>query len=166
MFRNYFELSSVWTLDGSLAEVGALVAEAIADPSVTERIWPGVFLCSQARRPGAGAGPGRPVQLCTRGRLPYTLTWEVVMTEACHLQRYVQVATGDFAGIAIWTLETTTAGVRVRLDWRLRVDKPVLRRLVFLLKPLLAWNHRWAMARGQKCLDRELQRRRTLGRAA
>ena len=38
--------------------------------------------------------------------------------------------------------------------------KPVLKLLTPILRPLYAWNHRWAMARGLEGLRRELVRRR------
>jgi hypothetical protein len=166
MFRNYFELVTDWTLAGSLDEVDALVANAVADPSSVVRAWPTAFLDARVRKPGAADGRGQVVALRTRGFLPYSLDWEVELVEARRRQRYVQVATGDFAGIATWSVAQTSAGVRVRLEWRLRVEKRLLRRLLFLLKPLFAWNHRWAMARGRESLDRELVRRRALGTAA
>jgi hypothetical protein len=41
-----------------------------------------------------------------------------------------------------------------------RADKPILRYGSFILKPIFAANHRWAMARGEESLARELLRRR------
>ena len=38
--------------------------------------------------------------------------------------------------------------------------KPLLRRLSWLLKPVFAANHHWAMARGEESLALELRRRR------
>jgi hypothetical protein len=42
----------------------------------------------------------------------------------------------------------------------LAAEKPIVRRLSFLLKPLFERNHRWAMARGEESLKLELLRRR------
>ena len=47
-------------------------------------------------------------------------------------------------------------------DWRLRAEKPLLKSLSFLLKPLFRWNRGWAMARGEEGLRRELIRRRAV----
>ena len=41
-------------------------------------------------------------------------------------------------------------------DWKIRADKPLLRYLSFLLKPIFSANHRWAMAQGEKALRAEL----------
>jgi hypothetical protein len=51
--------------------------------------------------------------------------------------------------------------VDVSYDWRIRADKPLLRWLSFLLKPVFRWNHHWAMARGEESLRAELVRRRS-----
>ena len=50
--------------------------------------------------------------------------------------------------------------VNITYDWRVMADKPLLRRLSFLLKPLFSANHGWAMARGEESLKLEMARRR------
>lgn len=48
----------------------------------------------------------------------------------------------------------------ITYEWQVQAAKPLLRRLSWLLKPLFAANHRWAMARGEESLRLELRRRR------
>ena len=50
--------------------------------------------------------------------------------------------------------------VDLTFDWKIRGDKLLLRYLSFLLKPIFAANHRWAMAKGEESLKLELARRR------
>jgi hypothetical protein len=69
-------------------------------------------------------------------------------------------ATGDLVGRGVWTLEQQGALAAVRYDWRVEVEKPLLKPLTPALRPVYAWNHRWAMARGLEGLKRELARRR------
>jgi hypothetical protein len=57
---------------------------------------------------------------------------------------------GDFVGEGIWTLTPVGGGTRAVLEWQVEVRKPLVRHLTPLLRPLFAWNHRWAMARGQE----------------
>ncbi len=57
---------------------------------------------------------------------------------------------GDFVGEGIWTLTPVPNGTRAVLEWRVEVRKPFVRHLTPLLRPLFAWNHRWAMQRGQE----------------
>jgi hypothetical protein len=74
-------------------------------------------------------------------------------------RRLELTATGDFVGRGVWTLTPEGAGTRVEYDWRLTAEKPLLRRLSWLLKPFFSWNHHWAMARGYEGLCRELAAR-------
>ena len=69
-------------------------------------------------------------------------------------------ATGDFVGSGVWTLTQDGNATEVKYVWAIRAQKPLLRHLSFLLKPVFTLNHRWAMARGLESLDLELERRR------
>ena len=69
-------------------------------------------------------------------------------------------AWGDFDGTGRWTFEQDGAFVNITYDWNIRAEKPLLRYLSFLMKPIFAANHRWAMAQGEACLRQELARLR------
>jgi hypothetical protein len=92
----------------------------------------------------------------TRGRLPYRLRWDLVCVEADAPRRLVSQIHGDLEGEGIWTFERAAGATRVVLEWRVGVRKPIVRRLTPLLRPLCAWNHRWAMRRGQASIVAEL----------
>lgn len=49
---------------------------------------------------------------------------------------------------------------QVICDWRVTADRPLFRLLSPHLWPVFTWNHRWAMARGEQGLRREVVRRR------
>ncbi len=74
--------------------------------------------------------------------------------EADAPSRLVSRIGGDFEGEGIWTLSEADGGTRAVLTWSVDVRKPVVRRLTPLLRPLFAWNHRWAMQRGQAAIAR------------
>jgi len=57
---------------------------------------------------------------------------------------------GDFAGEGIWTISPVDGGTRAVLEWNVEVRKRIVRHLTPALRPLVAWNHRWAMARGRE----------------
>jgi len=59
----------------------------------------------------------------------------------------------------VWTLVQEGGDVLATYDWRVRAAKPWLRRLSPVLRPVFAWNHRWAMAKGEAGLRRDLARR-------
>ena len=71
-----------------------------------------------------------------QGWLPYTLTWESEIVESRYPYGFTLVASGDFDGRGVWTFEQDGAFVDITYDWRLSAEKPLLRNLSFLLKPL------------------------------
>jgi hypothetical protein len=109
---------------------------------------------------------GQRVKLHTRGWLPYTLRWQSEVVESRYPNGFSLIATGDFDGRGEWTFVQDGPYVDMTYDWRLRAEKPLLRNLSFLLRPLFEANHRWAMARGEESLKIELARRRAGSKAA
>lgn len=123
-----------------------VVFDLLSRPRDYPSWWPDAFLS------GAGddgpAAPGKRARLVTRGRLPYRLRWELECVEATspgHLRSRIR---GDFEGEGTWTIEPSSGGTRAELRWDIEVRKPLVRRLTPLLRPVFAWNHRWAMRRG------------------
>ena len=100
------------------------------------------------------------MRLETAGWLPYTLHWQFEVVESRYPSGFSIVASGDFDGRGEWTFVQDGPAVDITYDWRLRAEKPLLRNLSFVLKPLFEANHRWAMARGEESLKLELARRR------
>ena len=74
-------------------------------------------------------------------------------------------ADGDLQGTGRWTFGQDGPEVVITYDWRVSAAKPLLRRLTWLLRPVFAANHRWAMARGEESLRLELRRRRAASEA-
>jgi hypothetical protein len=142
------------------------VADILGDPLAFVRWWPSVYLDVEEVRPPDARGLGRRVRFHTKGWLPYTILWESEIVESRYPQGFTIVASGGFDGRGVWTFEQDGRSVEVTYDWRLRAEKPLLRNLSFLLKPLFEANHRWAMAQGEESLKLELLRRRAASDAA
>jgi len=153
---NQYEFVTRWRVEGTCGEV----ADILGDPLELPRWWPSVYLQVEELRPADANGLGRRVRLHTKGRLPYTLTWEFEIVESRYPHGSTLVASGDFDGRGVWTFEQDGAFVDATYDWRLSAEKPLLRNLSFLLKPIFEANHRWAMAQGEQSLKLELARRR------
>jgi len=117
-----------------------------------------VYLDVEILKAGDENGIGKLVSLHTKGWLPYTLRWQFRVTDSRYPFGFSLEASGDFDGRGVWTFEQDGASVNVTYDWEVRADKPLLRALSFLLKPVFAANHKWAMARGEESLKRELKR--------
>jgi len=153
---NDYHFVTKWTVAGTCEEV----SDVLADPLDLPRWWPSVYLKVEELTPGDAMGIGRRVRLLTKGKLPYTLRWEFEVVESRPPHGFAIAAHGDFDGTGRWTFEQRGPAVDITFDWRIRAEKPLLRWLSFVLKPIFAANHRWAMARGEESLVRELSRRR------
>lgn len=156
MPNNTYHFVTQWRLQGTVEEVGAIIADA----NGLSRWWPAVYLDVQVLDVGDANGVGAVIRLYTKGWLPYTLRWQFQVTEVEHLHRLVIRADGDFVGRGIWTFAQDGDWVNVTYDWQVEAQKPWLRRLSFLFKPLFAANHEWAMRMGEKSIRLELARRR------
>jgi hypothetical protein len=148
-----YHLVSHWRVPGTLEDVAAILRE----PRNLFRWWPEVYLDVQVENEDAG---DKVVRVHSRGRLPYTLRWSFRVVESRWPHGATIEAWGDLAGRGVWTLVQKGPDVRATYDWQVRAEKPWLRRLSPVLKPLFAWNHRWAMAKGEDGLRREMDRRR------
>lgn len=139
-----------------MEEVSSVIADALALP----RWWPSVYLEVVELAPGApDTRLGRVLELYTKGWLPYTLRWQLEVIENRHPHGFALRATGDFSGTGRWTFAQHGSQVEVVYEWCVRAEKPLLRHLSFLLKPIFSANHQWAMRMGETSLKLELARR-------
>jgi hypothetical protein len=153
-----YEFRTVWRVAGTLGEVQAV----LGDGAALARWWPAVYLDVRTLQEGGPDGLGSVLDLHTKGWLPYTLRWTLRITEPITDEGFALTATGDLTGTGRWTFEQDGPEVVITYDWQVSADKPLLRRLTWLLRPVFAANHRWAMARGEESLRLELRRRRTV----
>lgn len=150
---NDYHFVTHWRVESTIEEVSIVLENAQDLP----RWWPSVYLSVKQVEPGG------PVELFTRGWLPYTIHWFSRVIEARLPHGFSIEAWGDLKGRGTWTFQQDGRFVNIQYDWRVRAEKPLLRYLSFLLKPVFRANHRWAMARGEESLKKELGRRAGAG---
>jgi hypothetical protein len=153
---NDYHFITRWRLKGTAAEVAAVLRDAEELP----RWWPSVYLEVRVIEEGDAHGVGRVVDLWTKGWLPYTLRWRFTTTRNDGVAGLALHADGDFVGEGVWTFTQDGAFVEAAYDWRIAAEKPLLRRLTWLLRPAFSANHRWAMQKGEESMRLELTRRR------
>ena len=159
---NEYHFLTRWRVEATCGEV----ADVLGDPLALVHWWPAVYLSVEEIAPPRADGTGRRVRLHTKGWLPYTLRWAFEVVESRYPYGFTLVATGDFDGRGVWTFVQDGAFVDIDYDWRISAEKPLLRNLSAVLKPLFEANHRWAMAQGEESLRLELARRRATSDAA
>jgi hypothetical protein len=151
---NDYRFVSRWRVLGTIDEVFGLVSrnEALAT------WWPAAIRDVLELEPGNEDGIGKVVRMETQGWLPYTLHWHIRVDEMDPPQGFAFNVWGDFEGRGAWSFAADDGWVDVGFDWHVQVKKPLVRYLSFLLKPLFASNHRWAMAKGEESLRLALAR--------
>nr|HET6903155.1 hypothetical protein [Ktedonobacteraceae bacterium] len=154
MASNDYHFITHWRVESTLKEV----TDIIGDAADLVRWWPSVYLDVQVLEPGDENGLGKVVSLYTKGWLPYTLRWDFRVT-AVREDGFTLQASGDFDGRGIWTFVQDGPWVNITYDWRISAEKPLLRYFSFLIKPIFAANHHWAMAKGEESLRLEIARR-------
>jgi hypothetical protein len=156
---NDYHFITHWRAQSTIEEVTSILANA---PDLV-RWWPSVYLDVKVLEAGDERGVGKVVSLFTKGWLPYTLRWQFRVTESNPPHGFTLVAEGDFVGRGIWTFEQDGAWANITYDWKISAEKGLLKYLSFIMKPIFAANHRWAMERGEESLKLELQRRHARG---
>jgi uncharacterized protein YndB with AHSA1/START domain len=123
---------------------------ALADSRTYPEWWRPVYIGVEGDQPPA---LGVESTQHFKGRLPYHLRTRgrIVEFDPPHLVR--AEVEGDLRGIGVWTLTPIDGGTHVRFDWQVHADRPLLRRLTPLLRPLFRWNHNWAIARAMEGLE-------------
>lgn len=146
-----------WHADATCEEVYRL----LEDVGSLSRWWPSVYLHVQVTNSGQPGGVGKEVSLLTKGWLPYTLRWQFRVTHTGFPNGFSLEASGDFDGRGVWIFRPgAKGGCEITYDWKISAEKPLLKYLSWLLRPVFSANHHWAMRQGEKSLHLELRRRR------
>jgi hypothetical protein len=153
---NRYHFITKWRVEGTVDEV----LEIMDDATQLPQWWPSVYLKVDRIKEGGDLRLGEEIALFTKGFLPYTLLWNFTIVEVIRGKKLVLKAVGDFVGTGTWLFSQDGQFVDITYEWDIRAEKPLLKRLTFILRPIFAANHRWAMEMGEKSLKLELARRR------
>jgi uncharacterized protein YndB with AHSA1/START domain len=152
-----YRFVDTWHVPAPVEHVYDIVGDAMRYPE-----WWGAFVLDVAGDDGPPRA-GRRSSFVVRGFLPYKVRWSATTTDAERPHGFGMALSGDFDGEGRWTFTPDGDGTRAELDWRPEVNKPLIRYLTPLLRPLFAKNHSWAMDRGQEGIVRLIERRRAAG---
>jgi hypothetical protein len=137
------------------------VFEALADARTYPRWWRPVYIAVE------GDGPpevGRVTQQEFKGRLPYHLKTRSTIVRMEAPREFEVEVVGDLTGRGVWRLTQSGDGVHIHFDWRVIADRPLLRVLTPLLRPVFRWNHNWSIKRAIDGLEPYARSRGTAGR--
>ncbi len=160
---NQYQFLSRWRVEGTCGEV----ADILGDPLALPRWWPSVYLDVEELRAARRAW-ARPPHAPAHQRLPAVHArlglrgHRDALSVRVHARRERRLRRPRRVDLRAGRHASSTS----TYDWRLTAEKPLLRNLSFLLKPVFEANHRWAMAQGERSLKLELSRRRATSDAA
>ena len=126
------------------------VFDALADARTYPDWWRPVYLEVDADGPPE---VGKVSRQHFKGRLPYHLHTRSRIVRCDRPHVVAADVDGDLRGHGVWTLTEQPSGTHVRFDWRVHADRPLLRVLTPVLRPLFRWNHNWAIARAMDGLE-------------
>jgi uncharacterized protein YndB with AHSA1/START domain len=135
-----------WDVEAPLESV----FEALADASTYPEWWRPVYIDVRCDGPPE---VGRVSKQHFKGRLPYTLRTTSEITRMDQPHSFAVSVVGDLTGRGEWTLTPRDGRVHVHFDWRVIADRPLLRTLTPILRPLFRWNHNWSIARAREGLE-------------
>lgn len=162
MATNEFRIVTRWRVEASISEIAAILREPERFPDWWGQVYLGIRILDRGGPDGSGAR----VAIHSKGWLPYRLNWIATATMVDLPHGWRVEAEGDLTGHGEWRLVQRGPMAEVTYDWSVLADRPLFRALSLVMKPVLAWNHRWAMARGEEGLRREVARRRGVAVAA
>lgn len=149
---NEYRFVDRWFVRAPLDTAYDVVGDTLGYP----RWWGDVFVSVEGD--GGPPRPGRRVKIVSRGFLPYRLRWEAQIVDAEAPHHFGFTMSGDFVGSGTWSFEAGEGGTNAVFEFRPRVEKPGVKQLSPILKPLFRWNHRWAMERGERGVNAFLAR--------
>jgi hypothetical protein len=95
------------------------------------------------------------------GSLPYKLKTASTIVRMEPPHEFEVDVVGDLRGRGVWTLTPRDGKVHVRFDWRVFADRPLLRYLTPVLRPIFRWNHNVAIKAAMRGLEPYARRSET-----
>lgn len=142
-----YEFVTTWHLDAPPSRVWV----AIVDTASWPRWWPSVRRVDLLRM-GDETGVGTVNRYEFRGRLPYTLAFEVRTTTVDPPRALDGVASGELRGIGQWRLAPEGDGTVVTYRWAVETTQWWMNILAPLLRPVFVANHDYVMTSGEQGL--------------
>ena len=126
------------------------VFDALADGRTYPEWWTPIYKEVHADGPPE---VGRVSTQKFSAKLPYTLETRSTIASLDRPNEFEVDVEGDLRGHGRWTLTPRDGKVHVRFDWRVLADRPLLRYLTPLLRPLFRWNHNEAIKSAMRNLE-------------
>ncbi len=146
-----YHFLTTWELEAPVQTVW----DVLSDATHLSDWWKYVESVSELQPNGAD-GCGGLFLYKWKTALPYTLAFEMRVTENNPPHVLEGRAQGELEGVGRWELKEIEGGTRVTYDWRVRTTKSWMNLFAPLAKGAFSWNHNVLMDEGGRALAEKL----------
>ena len=132
------------------------VFDVLVDPRTYPEWWMPPYVAGESDGPPE---PGSVTRVKFKSKLPFVFNATSRLVRVDRPNEFESEVDGDLRGVAVWKLTPSDGKVHVVFDWRVFADRPLIRYLSPLLRPLFRWNHRMAMRQAKRNLEPYVRRR-------
>jgi uncharacterized protein YndB with AHSA1/START domain len=147
-----YVLIDEWNVDAPQDQV----FDVLVDPRTYPEWWTPTYVSGESDGPPE---PGTVSRVRFKSKLPFVFQASSRLVRVNRPDEFEAEVEGDLRGVAIWTLTPLHGKVRVRFDFRVFADRPLIRYLSPVLRPLFRWNHTMAMRQARANLGPYVRRR-------
>ncbi|SDY31206.1 SRPBCC family protein [Nitrosomonas sp. Nm33] len=149
-----FQFVTEWRISAPLAEVCDAITHCLDWPTW----WRG---CKKVEKLviGDANGVGSMHRFIWRGRIPYRLTFDMLITHVVPFALIEGQVSGEVMGIGRWNFFHENGVTVVCYEWQVRINKLWMNLIAPLARPLFRWNHHQVMRQGAEGLARLLSAR-------
>ena len=147
-----YSFVTIWKIDAPIETVYDAIRDSLAWPTW----WPQVPSVTELAK-GDERGIGGVRRYVFKGKLPYTLAFDLRVDTVEAPTKLGGTASGELAGTGVWTLTAEAPGLTtVRYDWNVRTTRWWMNLLAPLAGGLFKDNHDYVMSGGLEGLTRLL----------
>lgn len=148
-----YSFVTLWRLNAPVEDVFATIADSLAWP----HWWPSVVAVEESEA-GGPDGLGSVRRYTFRGRLPYLLRFDMLVTAHEPPTRLIGRATGELDGEGRWSLSEAGDWTTVRYEWDIRTTRRWMNALGALpfVDAIFRLNHHAVMRAGLAGIRRRL----------
>jgi hypothetical protein len=147
-----YSFVTVWRLEAPIDRVYELIRDSLRWPEW----WAAVSLVEQRSLGDATTGVGNVRRYTFKGKLPYSLAFDLRVTELAPPQTLAGEASGELVGTGVWTLREADGVTFARYDWNVRTTRWWMNLFTPLARGIFKSNHDFVMRSGARGICAEL----------
>jgi hypothetical protein len=146
-----YSFVTIWRLEAPIDRVYELIRDSLRWPEW----WPAVSRVEE-RAAGDATGLGNVRRYTFKGKLPYSLAFDLRVTRLEPPRILAGEAAGELVGTGVWTLREDAGVTFARYDWNVRTTRWWMNLLAPLAAGIFKSNHDFVMRSGARGICAEL----------